>query len=213
MDEVTRTQRSRTLSLWLRHKPERGGLTLSKDGWVAVDAILEGFASIEDPIDRAEFNEIVALDPKGRFEVERDRVRARYGHSIVLEEPPTPGMPPTLLYHGTPKRYVARILETGLRPMKRQFVHLSPDKKLAREVGRRRDQEPAILIIAAHEAYHAGIQFYPRGKGIWMSDPIPTEYITVMEEVPVVPQAAAPSGGGAGVRRRRPRHGFLKPER
>ena len=44
-----------------------------------------------------EFDEVVRLDPKGRFEVERDRVRARYGHSLELEEKPHPGMPPATL--------------------------------------------------------------------------------------------------------------------
>jgi len=234
MDEITRTQRSKTLSMWLRHKPERGGLTLSKEGWAAIPAILEAFEKQEMPLSRPEFDEVVRLDPKGRFEVERDRVRARYGHSLELEEKPHPGMPPAHLFHGTPRRYVAKVMETGLRPMKRQYVHLSPDKATAREVGKRRDQQPAILVVAAHEAHADGIQFYPRGKGIWLSDPIPPKYLSILDERPPGAPAAAPEAPGRPAptrppsapqrntprvtapgepRRRRPKGGFMKRNR
>ncbi len=219
MDEPTRVRCSKMLSMWLRHKPERGGLTLSEQGWAAITAILEAFEKQGFPLSRPEFNTIISMDPKARFEVERDRVRARYGHSLELEELPHPGMPPAALFHGTPKRYLAKILEMGLRPMKRQFVHLSPDKKTAREVGRRRDQEPAILKIDAHLAHEAGVQFYPRGKGIWLSDPIPPGFLSVLEEAhiqttnsgreserPKTPRQAAPGKP----RRRRPKGGFTK---
>src|ERR1051326_6759596 len=182
MDDPTQTQRSKLLSKWLRHKPELGGLTLSKEGWSTFDEILAAFGRLEQDVSRAELEFIIRQDPKGRFEVEGDRIRARYGHSLELEEKPHPGMPPAALFHGTPRRYVAKIMEMGLRPMKRQYVHLSPDKKTAREVGKRRDQEPVILKVEAHLAHEAGIQFYPRGKGIWMSDPIPPNYLTVLEE-------------------------------
>lgn len=215
MDEYTRTRRSRRLSLWLRHKPEQGGLTLSKEGWAAIPAILEAFEQQGDLLSRAEFDEIVRLDRKNRFEVEGDRVRARYGHSVELAEKPHPGMPPATLYHGTARRFLPKILETGLHPMKRQFVHLSPDKQTAREVGRRRDQQPAILEVAAHRAHEAGIQFYPRGKGIWLSDPIPAAFLTVVEEsLPAEANAESSRMRRATApgtpRRRRPAGGFLK---
>jgi putative RNA 2'-phosphotransferase len=230
MDEITRTQRGKTLSMWLRHKPERGGLTLSKEGWAAIPAILEAFEKLDQPLSRPEFDEVVRLDPKGRFEVERDRVRARYGHSIEFEEKPHPGMPPASLFHGTPRRYVAKVMETGLRPMKRQYVHLSPDKATAREVGKRRDQQPSIIVVDAHAAHEAGIQFYPRGKGIWLSDPIPPIYLSILEQAPpparpaeasaqaprpapTQPRNNARTEAPGEPRRRRPKGGFMKRSR
>lgn len=215
MDELTRTQRSKALSMWLRHKPERAGLTLSGEGWVEIEDVLKAFERMGSPITRAEFDNIVRLDLKGRFEVERGRVRARYGHSLELEEKPHPGMPPATLYHSTTRRFLARILEGGLQPVKRQFVHLSPDKKTAYEVGRRRDQEPVILAISGHAAHEAGIQFYPRGKGIWLSDPIPPAFLSVLERSDEEAAFASShrterSTVPGEPRRRRPKGGFAK---
>src|SRR5262249_28088765 len=143
------------------------------------------------------------------------RVRARYGHSVELEEKPHPGMPPTTLYHGTTHRFLPKILDSGLQPIKRQFVHLSPDRRTAREVGRRRDQEPVILAIDGHAAHEAGIQFYPRGKGIWLSDPIPPQFLRVLEdsdeEQAYSPTASSQTASAPGEpRRRRPKGGFTK---
>jgi putative RNA 2'-phosphotransferase len=215
MDEPTRTQYSRRLSFWLRHKPERGGLTLSPEGWVSLDDLIAAFEREGEPMDRATLLNIIRLDLKGRFEVEGDRVRARYGHSVELEEEPHPGMPPATLYHGTAQRFVHRILEGGLRPMKRQYVHLSPDKKTAREVGRRRDQNPAILLIDAHKAHESGVKFYPRGKGIWLSDPIPAQFLSLSEEAQGNPTKPASGrdvreAAPGEPRRRRPKGGFMK---
>ncbi len=219
MDEVERTHRSKMLSMWLRHKPERGGLTLSKEGWVPIEEVLQAFERAGVPTSRDEFDNVVRLDGKGRFELEGSRVRARYGHSVELEEKPHPGMPPATLFHGTARRFLERILQGGIQPMKRQFVHLSPDKRTAREVGKRRDQQPAILVVDAHRAHENGVQFYPRGKGIWLSDPIPPQYLSLLEEA-AGGQEQPPSSSGSGAsrraeapgepRRRRPRGGFLK---
>src|SRR5437016_10242003 len=227
MDELTRVRRSKSLSMWLRHKPERGGLILSPEGWAALPAILEAFERQGDPLDIEELRSVIRLDPKGRFETEGDRVRARYGHSLELEEKPHPGKPPAALFHGTTKRFVPKILEGGLKPMKRQYVHLSPDKKTAREVGRRRDQDPAILQIDAHRAFEEGILFYPRGKGVWISDPIPPQYLSIIEDSPQQAKSAAtramPDRGARPIsarqaapgepRRRRPKGGFTKKTR
>lgn len=218
MDEVERTQRSRALSMWLRHKPMVAGLSLDGSGWATVDDVLAALERRGLPTDRAAFDEILRLDAKGRFEVEGARVRARYGHSLALEEAPHPGKPPATLYHGTMRRHVPRILQMGLRPMKRCYVHLSPDRKSARLVGQRRDQEAVVLVVAAHAAHDAGVRFYPRGKAVWLSDPVPPEFLSVLPEPPRDPAAprssrTAREEAPGTPRRRRPRGGFMKRDR
>jgi putative RNA 2'-phosphotransferase len=215
MDDDMRMRLSKKLTFWLRHKPEHGKLTLSKEGWVPLAQILEALKRQGDELQLADLLELIRHDEKERFEIEDGRIRARYGHSIPLEVKPHPGTPPATLYHGTTHRYLPKILEMGLRPMKRQFVHLSPSVKIAREVGCRRDQTPVVLSINAHAAHQAGIQFYPRGRGIWLSDPIPPKYLTIVRMSDRSAKqrsrntAFSPSTSGMP-RRRRPRHGFIK---
>ena len=40
MDELTASYCAKAMSLWLRHKPERAGLTLNADGWVELSDLL-----------------------------------------------------------------------------------------------------------------------------------------------------------------------------
>src|SRR5438477_280394 len=122
MDDATKIQRSKMLSKWLRHKPELGGITLSKEGWSTFEEILAAFE---------------------------------------------------------------------------------------RAVSRRRDQEPAILVVDAHGAHDSGVQFYPRGKGVWMSDPIPPDFLSVLEDSQAQ-QENPPAKAPGTPRRRRPRGGFNK---
>ncbi len=61
--------------------------------------------------------------------------------------------------------------------MQRQYVHLSTDQDTARSVGQRRAETPVILVVRAREAYAAGVQFYLGNEDIWLSDPVPPEFI------------------------------------
>jgi putative RNA 2'-phosphotransferase len=92
-----------------------------------------------------------------------------------------PAIPPTYLYHGTPPSTANIILREGLKPMKRQYVHLSVDVATAQLVGGRRSQTPAILRVAAQSAHQAGILFYPSQDETWLADKVPAFYISVFE--------------------------------
>ncbi len=74
-----------------------------------------------------------------------------------------PACPPAVLYHGTARRFLPSIMEEGLRPMSRQYVHLSADTDMARQVGSRHDRRdpPAILRVDAAAAHADGVAFYP----------------------------------------------------
>jgi putative RNA 2'-phosphotransferase len=123
-------------------------------------------------------------------------------------------MPPAALYGAVPARYADRTDVVGLAPRKQRFIHLHTDRAGAREASSRRDQDPVLFRIAAHEAHEAGVQFYPRGEGIWLSDPIPPAFLTRLvddggEGERRAKRLARP--GDPGYRRRRPRGGFAKP--
>ncbi len=174
---------SKYLSLVLRHQPGAAAITLDREGWAEIDALLAGAASRGRRISREQLERVVADNDKQRFAISPDglRIRAVQGHSarevaIAYE----PQVPPELLFHGTAKRNLDSILAEGLRPGRRQHVHLSVDTATAISVGRRYG-EPVVLRIAALELHDAGHVFYCADNGVWLTYKVPVEAITLLD--------------------------------
>ena len=91
-----------------------------------------------------------------------------------------PATPPAILYHGTAPAIVPTILRDGLKPMSRQYVHLSADMDTAYKVGKRRTPTPAILKVKAQHAHDAGISFYASHDEVWLADAIPGRHIALL---------------------------------
>jgi putative RNA 2'-phosphotransferase len=85
--------------------------------------------------------------------------------------------PPTVLYHGTPKRNLNRITQGGLLKMRRHHVHLSPDEVTARVVGARRGR-PAVLAVDAEKMHRDGYVFYRSGNGVWLVAHVLPRYLS-----------------------------------
>nr|BBH90583.1 putative RNA 2'-phosphotransferase [Thermosporothrix sp. COM3] len=171
---------SKTISYALRHHPDEFGLQLDVQGWVSLDALLAALRKR-----RAEWRHIgedtihmvMANADKQRFELRDGRIRAYYGHSLPAKIQREAAPPPTLLYHGTTPE-AARIIQVqGLRPMRRQYVHLSEERETARMVALRRTSTPVLLVVRSRAAYEDGIFFAPGNDAIWLSDPIPARYL------------------------------------
>ncbi len=73
---------------------------------------------------------------------------------------------------------VDKILEEGLKPMGRQYVHLSADQATAKEVGVRKSSHPVILVIHAANANQEGCLFYEGNEKVWLADYVPGSVIT-----------------------------------
>jgi putative RNA 2'-phosphotransferase len=83
--------------------------------------------------------------------------------------------------------------------MNRQYVHLSADREMAHQIGRRKAREPIVLqvctaifiliyllffiqIEAKRASDEAGVRFYrPVNETIWLADSIPSEFIQKVE--------------------------------
>lgn len=169
---------SKCLSLWLRHQPAAGGLTLDAQGWTEVDAVLAALARAEMPIDWSTLLRLVEESDKQRFELSPDgsHIRARQGHSVAVDLDWPQTAPPVLLYHGTVERVMPEILAEGLRPMRRHHVHLSADITTATRVGARRGK-PVILAIRAAALAESGHVFLLTGNGVWLTDHVPPSYL------------------------------------
>jgi putative RNA 2'-phosphotransferase len=128
-------------------------------------------------VDEARVRAVVADCEKQRFEIEGDRIRARYGHSVPQRVTYPPVEPPPVLYHGTSRAALPAIRREGLRAMRRQYVHLSTTPEQALAVGRRHDPAPVLLTLRAHAAWQAGAAFHQPEPRLFLTDAIPPEFI------------------------------------
>ena len=171
---------SRKMSYALRHNPEKYGLKLAQDGSVEIGTFLRamnGMHHFDPPLTETVIREVMAHAEKQRFAIEDGRIRALYGHSFQIKVNHKEAAPPAVLYHGTARRFLDSIMEKGLLPMGRQYVHMSADIETAEQVGRRRDNRPVILTIDAKQAAADGIKFYIGNDKVWLADQIPPQYL------------------------------------
>ena len=171
---------SRKVSYALRHRPQEFGLVLDAQGFVAVDDLLAALNAQDTHLNvtRADLEEIISTSPKQRHEIAGDRIRALYGHSGSQHMQAQPACPPDVLYHGTSHAAAATILQEGLKPMGRQYVHLSADVTTAHAVGVRHDASPVLLVVDAAAAHAAGVAFYRGNDQVWLADAVPARYIS-----------------------------------
>ncbi|MEJ8545644.1 RNA 2'-phosphotransferase [Brevibacillus borstelensis] len=172
---------SKELSYALRHAPHKYELELDEQGWVSIEQLL--YALHEQPVWRQLHEEdlhiMMERSDKKRHEIKEGKIRALYGHSIPKKIMKEEKEPPDALYHGTAQRFVALILEQGLQPKGRQYVHLSAETETARQVGKRRDDRPVILRVDAKTAWLDGVKFYHGNEMVWLADQVDRKYISL----------------------------------
>ncbi len=169
---------SKYLSLILRHKPEKIGLELDKNGWVSTELLLKNLNKSGFKIDLSKLKQIVFDNDKQRFAFNDDysKIRANQGHSLKVELNYEPVKPPKNLYHGTATRFLDSIYENGIQKQKRHHVHLSLNIETAKNVGSRYGKT-VVLIIDTEQMYKDGFEFFESENGIWLVDNVPNKYI------------------------------------
>jgi putative RNA 2'-phosphotransferase len=173
---VDRVRLSKRMSRALRHDPARSGLMLDAEGWVGVDALVRGLSAPGNAVTRADVEDVVHHGSKARFELDGDRIRARYGHSVEGRVELPVADPPAVLFHGTDRAAAVVIAEEGLRPMGRQFVHLSPAEDAARRVGARHGR-PVVFVVDARAAAEAGVVFRRGNDDTWLADSLDARFL------------------------------------
>lgn len=171
-------EKSKFLSLVLRHAPQTIGLALDSAGWAQVDDLLERANAHGVALDRASLGRIVAGSDKQRFAFSDDgeRIRANQGHSVHVHLELPPQQPPARLFHGTASRFLESIRRTGLQPMERQHVHLSTNAQTAETVGRRHGK-PCVLWVDAQAMHASGQVFLRAENGVWLTTAVAPEFI------------------------------------
>ena len=167
------------ISLILRHRPEKIGITIEKQGaWANVSELIGGMNKVGKNIDINTLERIVKENNKQRYSFNEDhtKIRANQGHSIPVDVELEKKEPPKVLYHGTGSRFVKSIQEQGLLPMERLYVHLSTDVETATNVGKRHGT-PVIFQVNAEHMQKDGYDFFQSVNGVWLTKEVPVKYL------------------------------------
>lgn len=174
---------SKEVSYALRHAPWEYELELDEEGFVPIEQLLAALnenTEREHPVAVNDLMEVIRTSEKKRHEIIGDKIRALYGHTTPQKIAKEAAEPPSVLYHGTARRFLDAILQEGLKPMARQYVHLSVDVDTAKRVGSRRDVKPVLLAIDAEQAASEGLSFYIGNDKVWLADDVPAKYLKVL---------------------------------
>jgi len=174
---------SKTLSYALRHHPDSLNLQLDELGWASLTDVINALQQRKKfaQLTIADIHAMMAASNKQRYEIEGQRIRAVYGHSLRKKIAKQASVPPVILYHGTSRKAFNNIQHEGLKSMQRQYVHLSADIETALIVAKRHDSKPVLLKVAALLAHNNGVAFYAETNGIWLSEAIAPHFINVDE--------------------------------
>lgn len=173
---------SRLMSLVLRHEPDRHGIVLDAEGFTPLGDLVDALRRQMPGVGASDVRAVVeTVEPvKQRFSIESDDIRANYGHSVEGRIAHEAAVPPAVLFHGTAVGALAAILSSGLRPMRRQYVHLTEDQVLALRVGGRHGR-PALVRVDAVRAQLDGVVFYRANRSFWLADHVPARYLSGAE--------------------------------
>ena len=154
-------QTSKLISYWLRHNPEDANLHADEFGWVSTEGLLEALKLKGQEIALCDLHTLNLSFDKIRWEFSDDRssIRATHGHSIPVILPGETVEPPPVLFHGTSLKTLESIINTGLQPMSRRFVHCSENVETAIEVGKRHGK-PIVVEIDTENLFRNGLSFY-----------------------------------------------------
>jgi len=172
---------SKFMSLLLRHSPETIHLNMDENGWVSIQELIDNankYKNMHLTLDLVKI--VVKTNDKQRFKISDDgkRIRANQGHSINVDLKLECKIPPDILFHGTATRFLDSIMKDGLKPMTRQYVHLSLTEEIALTVGKRHGK-PIVLYIDTKKMYEEGYKFYLSENKVWLVEEVPIKYIKI----------------------------------
>lgn len=188
---------SKKLSKTLRHAAEEMGLKIGSDGNVLMSDLLKHRMFQGTTLEDVQM--VVNDNDKKRFEIsDVDGVlfiRAAQGHTLkgisdaeLLTEIIDSAEVPVCI-HGTYKRFLPLIMESGLNRMKRNHIHMARGIPGQDEVisGMRKSCE-VVLYINVAAAMEAGVKFFKSSndviltQGLNDSGVLPAEFIERVEE-------------------------------
>lgn len=167
----------RFISGALRHFPQKLNLEMDENGWVDLNSLARIASKKYRWANKWLIKAIVDSDEKNRYEINDEKIRARYGHSVNVELNDYPLSEENSLYYGSGEEEAHRILEIGLKPVYQTFVHLSTTVEKSEKVARFRTDNPVILEVDVENARRNGLRFFKANDYIVLTKEIPPEFI------------------------------------
>lgn len=177
-NEQKKEKISKLISYWLRHKPEDGNIELDRYGWANIKDVINALNSNNFNFTSNQLIELNSSFDKVRWKIDlsTQKIKATHGHSIFIEQELNSKIPNEILFHGTASKNLIGIIKNGLISRKRQYVHLSENIEMAREVGKRHGK-PIIIEIDTIELIENGWEFFKTEESVWLTSNIPIEYL------------------------------------
>lgn len=177
---------ARRLALALRHAPEKFDLEMDINGWIDIKDIIRQFKKSNERryhwLRPHHFRAISETDPKGRYEVRGNVIRATYGHSLEIElDLPTDNIPTSLFYPCSPEE-AENLLEVGISPSGRSHVHLSATVRSAAEAGKVHHSRPTILEVDTASMVASGETVWHAGVTVYLADSVAGEYLSILPD-------------------------------
>lgn len=168
------------LAFLLRHDKD---YKFDSSGWRDVSDLIKNHGYT-----KSELEELVSIDSKGRYEFDmtKNRIRARQGHSIPgIVSSIVKDTPPSKLYHGTSSRFIDSILVDGIQKRSRNHVHLSTDLETAINVGSRHGGKVVVIIVDTKAMLDDGIEFFKSSNDVWLVEEILPKYFSSIEWIEI----------------------------
>ena len=179
-----RNSLARKLALVLRHAPEKFELEMDINGWIDIKDIIRQFKKGNKRfhwLRPHHFTAIAETDPKGRYEVRGNTIRATYGHTVEIElDLPTDNIPDALYFPCDPEQ-AENLLEVGISPSGRAHVHLSATIRNAAEAGHVHFKLPTILEVDTAQMHAAGETIWHAGVTVYLTENVPAQYLSVVD--------------------------------
>ena len=175
---------ARKLALVLRHAPEKFDLEMDINGWIDVRDIVRKFKDGRRRQHWLRPHHLVAIsetDPKGRYEIRGNMMRATYGHTVEIElDLPSTDIPDSLYYPSDPGE-AENLVEIGISPGDRAHVHLSASIRHAAEAGRFHHKDPAIIEVDTARMVASGETIWHAGVTVYLAEGVSGDYLSIVD--------------------------------
>ncbi len=171
-------QFAKTAAYILGRRPDEFGLILDDNGYVAIKEFIKAVSELDGwrHIRLNHVTEIPLMMDHSPVEIDDGRIRAA-DRSLLPRPAPCPD-PPKLLYICVSRKSYPTVVIDGIRPTFYPRVISTPDSDLARQWGKRRDNNPVNLAIQTADAVQKGLRFDRLGENIFLSDAVPVGCFT-----------------------------------